>query len=100
MAISATEPPIAQCHVVKLRDSKASVPLFCFPGSGGNIYIFERWSQLFPKTWRRLVLICNGSATSAESSPSNGSQRFTHRSFDGFKRAVLTTSVAIPSGDL
>jgi len=39
----------AHAHVVPLRTSGAGSPLFCFPGSGGNVYIFREMVSALPE---------------------------------------------------
>jgi thioesterase domain-containing protein len=41
--------PNAKSHVVSLRNSAAGSPLFCFPGSGGNVHIFRDLVAALPR---------------------------------------------------
>ncbi len=36
-------------HIVPLRTSGAGSPLFCFPGSGGNVYVFREMVAALPE---------------------------------------------------
>src|SRR5579863_396472 len=40
--------PTVEGHVVALRTSRAGLPLFCFPGAGGNIHIFGELIAALP----------------------------------------------------
>jgi thioesterase domain-containing protein len=39
----------AHSHVIPLNDLVAGLPLFCFPGAGGNVYIFREMAAALPK---------------------------------------------------
>jgi thioesterase domain-containing protein len=39
----------AQSHVIPLRTAGAGLPLFCFPGSGGNVHIFREMIAALPE---------------------------------------------------
>ena len=39
----------AQPHIVPIRTSGAGSPLFCFPGSGGNPYVFQEMVAALPE---------------------------------------------------
>jgi thioesterase domain-containing protein len=39
----------AESHVIPLNESVAGLPLFCFPGAGGNVYIFREMIAALPK---------------------------------------------------
>ena len=39
----------AHSHIVPFRTSGAGSPLFCFPGSGGNVYIFREMVAALPE---------------------------------------------------
>jgi thioesterase domain-containing protein len=41
--------PIAQSHIVPLRSSGAGLPLFCLPGSGGNVHVFREMVAALPE---------------------------------------------------
>ena len=39
----------AHSHIVPLRTSGSGCPLFCFPGAGGNVYVFEEMAAALPQ---------------------------------------------------
>jgi thioesterase domain-containing protein len=39
----------AHSHVVRFRTSGVGSPLFCFPGSGGNVYVFREMAAALPE---------------------------------------------------
>jgi thioesterase domain-containing protein len=41
--------PIARSHIVPFRTSGAGLPLFCFPGSGGDVGIFRQMIAALPE---------------------------------------------------
>jgi thioesterase domain-containing protein len=46
--IFASPATLAHSHIVALRKADRGSPLFCFPGSGGNVHIFEEMVAALP----------------------------------------------------